>query len=329
MSAGRSNHLKASAIAPACQGLINVHGFRVDSVNPRVGLLRCALTTLSTVTTLQFSQSSETRLLLNEKPLRQSDHRKTLASIRLLQRALDLPSGVRMHSVNSFPTRCGLGSSTSGLAALTLAAVAASGRPLSRAAVLRLAAAISLTAPGAILGGISARWPGSDTGSDADSRHCRVSCDIPFAVIAVAVPANRDSFDLHAEARTSPLFESVVRTIEPAARRLVRAIRFGAWDQVIQQVEDNVALNYALLSTGTSRLAVLAPESIAVMNIATEFRSATGLPVFCALNSGPSVFCYVPTAHRLALRARLSTLGLATFICSPTGGAVTTSRHLF
>src|ERR1044072_4247966 len=241
--------MKGSAVAPATQGLINVHGYCRDHGQPKGRLLHCALSNLTTTTTVQFLRQRDAMLLVNGKPLKGPERQRILEFMATLREEFDLPEGLRMCSVNSFPSKCGLGSSASAFAALALASSIAARKELAPHVLARIAGQGSLTAGSSIIGGVSSSRPGMD-GPHGGSRRELDPDDFPTTVIGVAIESKRISADIHQEARRSVMYKMIAHKIEPQAKKVVRILSAGDWETAGKLVETNVALNHALISTG-------------------------------------------------------------------------------
>jgi len=320
--------MKASAIAPASQGLVNIHGFQKDSDNPRGGLLHCALEGLMTKATVEFhARRTECTVIIDGRPAAGNARERVVKFIRNLQRTFNLPSGFTLHSVNSFPADCGLGSSASAFAATALAATAAARLDLAEHRLAQIVREGSLTAGSSIVGGISISFPGRCEREGATVRKLDPE-KLPLQVIAAVIRSDRASKSLHAEARLSPFYIPMQQLCEKTAEEVLELLQKGDWKAAGDLVELNVAFNYALITTGPSRLQMWAAATLAAMHVIKRLQS-TGVPAFYAMNSGPSLFCYTEAGYTELIKRELAGIGVTVLPAVPSGGATLISSHLF
>lgn len=277
---------------------------------------------------MEFSAKKESVLFVNERLLNGSERDRVLKFVAYLREAFDLPEGFRMHSVNSFPSNCGLGSSTSAFAALALASVTAAKRQITGEMLGCIAGRGSLTAGSSVIGGISCSRPGTRGVHAQPFRELHPE-KLPIKVVGVAIQSKRICEEIHRQARGSPLYSVIDQIVEVQASNVIEAMGASDWASVGELVETNVALNHALISTGPTRLSVWTPLTMAVMDKVKQLRNRTKARGFYALNSGPSIFVYVHREDADRVKEHLARFGLPLFESRIGGGAIPTEHHLF
>lgn len=318
--------LKATAIAHPSQAMIPFHGFSDHRRRTLpVDLLFCTIDNLHTVTTIEFlPHNTSPSIVLNSLAMRGPTRARVVKFVNRLSHHYGLPRSFRMESRNSFPSNSGLGTSGSAFAALTKAIASVAGendeRVLSQQARLG-----SISAACSLVGGVSLLH------SDPDMLWADSVVDparVPLVVLAVPILSTRATADRHSEGRDSPLYDVVRKLSTRAAKNAIGALRSGNIWKLGNLVEQQMSYNLALLSTGPSRLLMWHPETLSVAYSLKEARSREH-PVFFAMNSGPSLFCYAPQSSLERVRDMLNNLNRPIFVCRPTTGARIIPEHLF
>lgn len=319
--------MKASAMAYSSQLLVPFHGYLDEErhILP-VDMLFCSLSNLYSTTTIEFfEQHSRKSIVVNGYPLAGSKQQRVLEFISVLSKQYNLPSGFHLESKNSFPSRSGLGSSGSAFASITRAIGSMVGeedeRTLSKLARLgSISAACSLVGGVSILHGRTKRLWADQIIEPAN---------VPIGALAVAVHATRDAIDRHREARRSPLYDTVLQISKGASSEMCEALKAKDFFQIAEIAERQLSYTIAVLSTGPSHLVIWHPKTVAVLEAVRSFRAHTGIPAFCAMNSGPSLFAYAPIEQLNNLAKVLEDLDVDFIRCTPVGGARITKEHLF
>lgn len=319
--------IKASATGYASQGLIPFHGYLQEErhISP-VDMLFCSLRNLYSTTTVEFfERHSQKLVVVNGYPLVGSERQRVLEFISLLSKQYNLPLGFRLESKNSFPSRSGLGSSGSAFASITRAISSIVGEEDERT-LSKLARVGSISAACSLVGGVSILRGGTRR---LWADRIIEPADVPIAAVAVVVRATRDTINQHQEARRSPLYNTVLQISKGVCSEMCEALRAKDFFQIAEIAERQLSYAIALLSTGPSHLVIWHPKTVAVLEAVRSFRAHTGIPAFCAMNSGPSLFAYVPIGQLNSLAQVLEELDVPFIRCMPAGGARIVEEHLF
>ncbi len=319
--------MKASAVAYASQALIAFHGYSDETRRTLpVDTLFCSLTNLYSTTTIEFSDhSSENLVFVNGRSLVNAERQRVEEFIFLLANQYNLPRVFHLESKNSFPSRCGLGSSGSAFASI-VQAIGTIVNEDNKRTLSKLARIGSISAASSLVGGVSVLHAGSE---QLWADQVIEPAGMPIAAVCVIVNASRDTIDIHREARCSPLYDTVAKVSRSACSAMCEALKAKDFSKIAEIAQRQLTYNMALLSTGPSHLLVWRPETIAVAQAIANFRAQNNIPAVCAMNSGPSLFCYVPKEHLDSLTQVIKELGVTFISCMTAGGAKAIKEHLF
>ena len=230
--------MHASVVAHPNIALVKYWGKRDSRLNlPAAGSLSLTLGPVATRTSLTFG-AEEDSLELNGVAVPAA---KRLRVATLLDRVRDLVAleqgpaaraalgGARILSTNDFPTAAGLASSSSGFAALALAATEAAGLHLSLPQLSALAREGSGSAARSLFGGFARMHAGTRAdGTDAfaeplfDEHHWDLRVVIAVTVEGEKEVASTDGMNL--TERTSPYYPAWIETVEPDVQSAMTAI---------------------------------------------------------------------------------------------------------
>jgi diphosphomevalonate decarboxylase len=228
---------------------------------------------------------------------RQLDLLRSLAGVR---------TRARVTTGNSFPSGAGIASSASGMAALTVAGVAALGLGLGQRELSILARRGSGSACRSIAAGFVEWLAGHD---DASSYAVQVAAPEHWPLVDVAVVVSHEtkrvsSSEGHQLALASPFWQARLAGMQERIDAVRLAIlerdfeRFGRETEAEALAMHAVALTSAHESDGAWRSGVFywAPDTLALLIAAQEWR-AQGLPVYFTLDAGPTVHLLCLAEH--------------------------------
>lgn len=293
----------ATAIAHPNIALVKYWGKRDRALNlPSTSSLSLTLDTFRTRTTVVWGAEAD-RLVVNGKEA-------GAAELGRVTKLLDLVDPQRppcmVESDNNFPTAAGLASSSSGFAALALAATAAAGQKRTPTELSALARRGSGSACRSLWGG----WVVWDRGQREDGAD---SVGSPLAprdhwdvrlVVALIAGGRKSVGSTEAMIRTQETSPLYAGWVESSAEDLSRARR-AVLDRDIQAL-GHVMEHSALKMHGTMLAAHLPirywkPATLAAMDAVEELRRG-GVPAFFTMDAGPNVkvLCLGEHAARVA-----------------------------
>jgi diphosphomevalonate decarboxylase len=324
---------KATAIAPASVALIKYWGRKDEILRlPRNGSISINMSSLLTTTTVEFSSSlrQDSVVIDGEEKTGEAERViKHLDRVRAFARSSDRANVV---SKNSFPSSTGLSSSSSGFAALTVAAAAALGLKLSEKELSILARQGSGSACRSIPDGF-VEWLDGNTSETSYA----VSLYPPdyWAIADIVAVVSTEKKDVssatgHTTATSSPFFAVRQKNIAAkiaSLKKILAARDFTAFGEL---VEAEALEFHAVTMTSCPSLLYLIPDSLRMIKEVRKWR-AEGLPVYFNLNTGQDVHILCEKKNVKEVEKRLKSLDFVQQIIAnePARGARLTEKHLF
>jgi phosphomevalonate decarboxylase len=239
------------------------------------------------------------------------DHVRTLAG---------LETPVRVESENSFPSNVGFGSSSSGFAALALAAARAAGLEASLPDVSTIARRGSSSAARAVTGGFSDLQAGLN---DADCRSERIETDLEddLRIVTALVPAYKETEAAHREAADSHMFTARLAHVHEQLAEMRDALRAGEFDRAFELAEHDSLSLAATTMTGPAGWVYWQPETIAVFNAVRQLRREEDVPAYFSVDTGASVYVNTTADYAERVRSAVADCGVETTVWQVGGPA--------
>ncbi len=304
----------ATAIAHPNIALIKYWGKRDHALNlPAAGSLSLTLGPIHTRTTVTWLPETDAA-----DEVYFSGVRAGSAEVARMSKFLDLirqRAGIAhravVHTSNDFPTAAGLASSSSGFAALALAASSAAGLDLSLPELSVLARRGSGSAARSIFGGFAVMKPGVDAdGLDAHA-YALPPADWPLRVlIAVTVEGPKDvssTVGMNQTERTSPYFDEWVKTVGPAIDEATAAIEARDFERLAVAAEASALQMHASAIAAVPGVLYWRGATVELIHHVRQRRRA-GVPVFFTIDAGPHVKVFTTQEHHNKVAAWLSEL---------------------
>lgn len=312
----------ATAVAHPNIALCKYWGKRDRALNlPSVGSLSLTLAPFSTTTTVEWGAEAD-ELVLNGRPGSAEESRKVFQLLDLLD---SWRPKVRVLTENDFPTAAGLASSSSGFAALVLAASKAAGHERTEEELSVLARRGSGSAARSIFGGW-AEWKLGERPDGMDSHAFELApadhWDVRMVVaIFDAGPKGTSSRDgmLHTQ-QTSPYYPAWVASAPrdlAEARVAVRARDLAALGAVMER--SALRMHACMMAADPAVFywksgSVWAQETVAALR-------AKGVPCAWTMDAGPNVKVLCESAHAEEVVTRLSRVADRVHVLEPGGPA--------
>jgi diphosphomevalonate decarboxylase len=328
---------KATAKACANIALIKYWGKRdAERHLPTNGSISMALDDLTTVTTVALQpEGTADSFSLDGRAASEAEFARLGRVLAPVRQLAGSSAGVRIASVNHFPTAAGLASSASGFAALAAAAAAAFGLDLPEADLSRLARLGSGSACRSIPGG----WAEWHAGTDPDGHDSVASrlagpehwdLAVVVALVATGPKAVGSGTGMARTVATSPFFAGWLAGVAqdlPQARAAILARDFPA---LADAAERSCLRMHGSMLGSVPPLLYWQPGTVAAIQAVWEWRSA-GLPCFFTIDAGPNVKVFAPAAHVAELERRLLAVPGITGVRTsrPGGGTILIDAHLF
>jgi phosphomevalonate decarboxylase len=320
---------KATAISHPIQGIVKYHGFRDAALRiPLHDSLSVCVAPYETRTTVEVRPDyAEDVFEIDGQVVTGRPYERAKALLDFLRRRGGRKEAVHMRSENNFISNIGLGASSSGFAALTLAAHGAFGMNLSRrelSTIARLGAGSASRA----MAGAYARWY---AGEDHETSYAEMIVDaehLPMAIIIAIIPAHKNTEDAHAEVMTSPFMPCRVAfakaTIDDVQEALVR----GDFSAVAAAAERDTLSLHAVTMTGENGVLHWQPDTLRVMQEVRRLR-AEGLECYFSIDTGATVYINARPEDGDAVQARIAALGVEVARGYVGGATHYSEAHLF
>jgi diphosphomevalonate decarboxylase len=240
----------------------------------------------------------------------------------VLRKRLGVTSRAAVVSRNNFPTGAGIASSAAAFAALTVAAVGASGQSLSERELTTLARLGSGSASRSVPGGFVEWFAGAEHETSYAQSFGAVDHWPLVDVIAVVSDGHKrvGSTAGHKSAQTSILQSARVADAEQRFETCRRAVVERDFESFAEVVERDSNLMHAVMMTSIPPLFYWEPQSLAVMARVREWR-ANNVPVCYTLDAGPNVHCLcLPDAVETVRSGLLEMSGMKQVYTAGVGG---------
>lgn len=279
------------ASAPSNIALIKYMGKIADTGNrPANASLSYSLEHLRTWVTLEPVAGAEDswapleRAKLAAPELSGVGRAKFLRHFARMKEALGVSGAFLIRSANNFPADCGLASSASSFAALTLAAAELAPGRLSVAELSRL----SRQGSGSSCRSLYAPWAVWE-GEGAEPVELPSNGILHAAVIVSAGVKEVSSSQAHERVTTSPRFEGRVERAHERLRRLVGALKESDWKTAFETCWDEFVDMHELFETSQPPFGYRRAESKAVVDAAKHIWSFKGDGPLVTMDAGPNV----------------------------------------
>ena len=290
---------KASAIGHPIQGLIKYHG-KIDEVLrlPSHNSISVNLKKFFTHTTVEISNTlEENTMIIDGKKASKDAITRMLRVFNLFRKIVNLPDDYRIKVVskNNFMSGIGLGSSSSGYSALTMAIASALKVDLNLEELSKIARVGSGSASRSLVGGFS-EWVTAST--HEHSYAYRIAGDeVPLKMVVAEIPKYKDVPTTLAQIETekSVFYTMRVGYIPKLIKKMRDAIINHDVEEIGRLAEIDTLNLHAVIMTGPSRIILWRPETIEVIRRVWLLRKK-GIKAYFSIDTGATV--YINTEER-------------------------------
>ncbi|AEN05133.1 GHMP kinase [halophilic archaeon DL31] len=320
--------MKATAKAHPIQGLVKYHGMRDEELRlPYHDSISVCTAPSNTTTTVEFlPDAEEDTYAIDGEAVEGRGAERIEHVLDYVRELAEFDYRVRFESENSFPSNVGFGSSSSGFAALAMAAQEAAGLALDRPTVSTIARRGSSSAARAVTGAYSDLSAGLN---DQDCRSHRLDTGLgqdgfdpetDLRIVAALVPAYKETEEAHKEAEQSHMFDARLSHVHDQLVEMRDALREGDFHRIFGTAEhDSLSLTAATM-TGPSGWVYWKPETIAVFHAVRELRE-TGVPVYFSTDTGASVYVNTTVEYADIVEEKVAETGVETEVWEVGGPA--------
>ena len=287
--------MKATAEAHPIQGLVKYHGMRDPDLRlPYHDSISVCTAPSHTRTTVAFDTVAEDVYRIDGETVEGRGAERIDHVVDHVRDLAGLDAPVRVESENSFPSNVGFGSSSSGFAALAVAACEAAGLDMTLPEVSTVARRGSSSAARAVTGAFSQLHTGLN---DDDCRSERIETDLEseLRIVTGLVPAYKETEQAHAEAADSHMFQARMAHIHGQIAEMRDALRNAAFDRAFELAEHDSLSLAATTMTGPAGWVYWQPRTIAIFNAVRELRPE--VPVYFSTDTGASVYVNTTAEH--------------------------------
>jgi phosphomevalonate decarboxylase len=319
--------LKASAVAHPIQGLIKYHGLR-DPVRriPFHASISLCTGPIRSHTTLEVVDGPS-QAVVDGKSLSGRAMERVRTVVDAVREKAGDERGFRMESRNDFPQLVGLGSSSSGFAALALAAASAYGWKTDLERLSEVARLGAGSASRAVTGGVS-EW--TVEGERSNSRCILPPENLDWRIVVPLVPHEEPTENVHREVLTSPLFQARIAYIKDALAEAKDAVAKGELHRLWAAAERDTLNLHAITMTGEHGHITWQPPTLAVIHTVRRLRQE-GVPVWFSIDTGATAYLNTDKAHESQVAEAMHGIdGVERLIhLVPGGPARLVDEHLF
>ena len=300
--------LKATATACANIAFIKYWGKRDTELNlPANSSLSMNLEGLTTVTTVEFSPDYDDDLvILDGREERSESRQRIVVHLDRVRAMAGLRARARVISENSFPIGAGLASSSSGFAALSLAASRAAGLELSQRELSILARFGSGSACRSVPGGFT-EWIAGTCSEESFAKQVAPPEHWDLRdVIAIVSRAHKQvgSTAGHSLAPTSHLHQARVASVADRLAQAKAALLEKDLTTLGRLIEEDAVSMHAVMMTSRPPIYYWLPSSIRLMHEVRNWR-ARGLEVYFTFDAGPNIHLMCHAADQAEVERRL------------------------
>lgn len=324
---------KATAIASSNIAFTKYWGRKDEVLRlPMNGSISMCLSNLLTTTTVEFSDKYKKDVVVINGESEEGEAGRVTKHLDRIRRLAGISAFAKVVSSNNFPTGTGLSSSSSGFAALTLAAAKAAGLNLSEKELSILARQGSGSACRSIPSGI-VEWLDGDTSESSYAKTIFEPGYFEIADVVAVVSESRKAVSTskaHANASSSPFQNERVKRMKDKNIQLKKLIKEKDFTGFGNLVESEALELHAIYITQNPPIIYLMPNSLLIMKLCKKWREE-GLPVYFTVNTGQDVHLIVEKKNVKKLVGKLKAIPEVKQIIVnfPGEGARLSDEHLF
>ncbi len=318
--------MKATAVAHPIQGVVKYHGLRDDQLRiPYHDSISVCTAPSHTRTTVEFGYDDDS-FVVDGESLEDGVERARRIVDKVRQQT-GVSSGVRVESENSFPSNVGLGASSSGFGALAVAALSAADGDTSVRNASAVARRGATSAARSVAGGFSRLYT-SDRDAACYAERLDDGFDDELRTVVGLVPAHKHTAKAHEEAAESHMFEARLAHVHDALARADRAVAEGDFEATFSLAERDSLSLLAVTMTGPSGWVYWKPETVALLDLARDFRD-DGVPVYFSTDTGATAYLNTTEEHAPRVADAVEALGVESQVWEVGGPARVEEDHLF
>lgn len=328
--------MKATARANSNIALVKYWGKKDDGLRlPVNSSLAIGLDKIYTTTTVEFdSRLKSDNVEIDGDSFSNKETLRVTRHLDLVRKLANIDFRAKVITRNNFPKGAGAASSASGFAALTLAAVDASGLKLSEKELSIIARQGSGSASRSIPGGLSI-WHTADASEESFVESVDYPREWDLRVLLVFVGDMKQKKIGSTEAmelskKTSPYFSLAVKKAESNLERMLKSLSENDWTAFGQVIEDECYRLHTLCMTTQPNILYWQAGTIEVFQKLYELRERDLIGYF-TVDAGPHAHIVCKSNNADAIEKEIKSIPEVSDVvnCSIGGPSELINNHLF
>lgn len=326
--------MKATAIAPTNIAFTKYWGKKDEILRlPENGSVSMCLSNLLTTTTVEFSPNyKKDEVMINGGGLEEGEAERVIKHLDRVRKLAGIDEKAKVVSNNNFPSGTGLSSSSSGFAALTLAASNAASLDLSEKELSILARQGSGSACRSIPSGF-VEWLDGETSDSSYARQIFPANYWAIADVVAIVSEGKKEVSSSAGQRmvySSPFLPTRLAHMGQKnilVKKLIKEKKFNEFGELL---EAEALELHSIMLTQKPALIYWTPGTLKIMKLVPHWR-AEGIPVYFTINTGQDIHLICEGENIDKVEDKLKQLEIVRDIIvnKPGEGARLTKSHLY
>jgi phosphomevalonate decarboxylase len=320
---------KATAVAHPIQGLVKYHGLRdVELRIPLHDSISVCVAPYETRTTVEVRPDLDEDVfeIDGQAATGRAFDRAELV-VDHLRNLAGRQERIKMRSENNFMSNIGLGASSSGFAALALAAHNAFGMELGQRELTKIARLGAGSASRAVSGAFS-YWYAGETHDSSYAERITDQNALQLGIVMAIIPAHKNTDDAHSQVLGSAFMPCRTAFVRATIGAMRQAILDGDFSTVGRMAEQDSLSLHAVTMTGEGNPLYWQPDTLRVFHEVRRLRSE-GLECYFSVDTGATVYVNCRPEDTGTVEKAIADLGVKTAVGSVGGPAHIVKKHLF
>lgn len=325
--------MKATAVSPSNIAFIKYWGKKDTQLRlPANGSISMNLSGLTTTTTVEFNASLKTDECTIDDVKIEKEQKRVSEHLDRIRSLAHISTYAKVVSRNNFPSSTGLSSSASGFAALTVAAVNATGLSLPEKELSILARQGSGSACRSIPDGF-VKW--TDGNTNESSYAFSIAPSSYWNIVDIVAITNSGKKDIPTSegmklAETSPFYQTRLTGMDKKLESCALAIKNRDFTTFGTLIELEALNMHAVMMTSNPPLLYLSPHTLSIIREIQHIRGK-GIEAYVTMNTGQDVHILCLPEHSNEISKIIQSLPCCTetIMNHPSCGAHCISNHLF
>lgn len=325
--------MKETAIAPSNIAFTKYWGRKDEVLRlPENGSISMCLSNLLTTTTVEFSSEFVKDEVTINGSVDEGEEMRVIKHLDRVRKMANIEHKAKVVSNNNFPSGTGLSSSSSGFAALTLAAVTAAGLNLSEKELSILARTASGAACRSIAAGF-VEWLDGNTSETSYAVQIFPPDYWDIADVVVIVSEGKKEVPTsigHQATSSSPFMKIRLENMKEKNKKTKKLLKEKDFKGLGELAEQEALELHSIMLTQYPPLIYWTPGTLRIMKLCAHWR-ADGIPVYFTINTGQDIHLICEQKDVEKVKEKLKNIAEVKDIIVNTPGEGTrlSENHLF